>query len=252
MFIIPSEEKQSRPYWSYCGPNPLLMKWLYNICDGTLVIPCIALSDSFDAMNPPPEEIPYPVYGGSPDCSSSSSLLLGHWLTVKPVSQSLSEMTGPCFHCSTEAVRTEHHFYSSKQPKIFLPCPGSWSNLSWQSMTGLMEGCRQQEGGQPFSAASFREKVFSKLVLAYLLQERQRRSYVVLRFQVLWNVLALQMTPSQREELQEGWPFIHVLKGDKNFMAFSESKHKILSFWEGKTHCSVAELLFPPSEYSVW
>lgn len=53
------------------------------------------------------------------------------------------------------------------------------------------------------------------------------------------------MTPSQREELKEGWPLIHVLKeGDKNFMAFSETEHKILSLWEGRTHCSGAECFY--------
>lgn len=91
---------------------------------------------------------------------------------------------------------------------------------------------------------SSREKLFSKLVQVYLLQERQWKSYAVLRFPVLWNVLALQMTPSQREELKEGWPCVHVLKeGNKNFMAFSDSEHKILFLWEGRTHCSGAELL---------
>lgn len=73
-FIIPSEERQSRPDWSYSGPNSLLTKWLCNTCDETLVSPCRALSDSFDPMNHPLKEIPYPLYGGSPDCSSSSSL----------------------------------------------------------------------------------------------------------------------------------------------------------------------------------
>lgn len=69
---------------------------------------------------------------------------------------------------------------------------------------------------------------------------------------ILWNVLVLQMTPRWRDELKIGWPFIHVLKEGDNFMEFKESKHKILSLWEGRTHYSGAGWALTACGAALW